>query len=270
MVPGPGRTNSPPFSVVFGYNPSVSSPHRLAESEGISTSGAESWCSTESLVSNLQPLLFLPRFYHNYINTNSFGGGGRMLKWETEKAFAPSPYSETAGTPYLLIPPISWPWNGGRENSLSLTSGGSKNVSLTYIAATWCSAGYWGDCGLPCIREGWISKMDERCSHESQVGVFKKKFHSVVESTESQTVCVQRASSKHPISASKSSAQRVLFLTMPSKLILQVIRLEKSQTPAEIHITAKSTFFHQSVIHFNKRGNSPTIHQPSTNETKLQ
>jgi len=43
--------------------------------------------------------------------------------------------------------------------------------------------------------------MDERCSCESQVGVLKTKFHSVVESTESQTVFVERASSKHPISA---------------------------------------------------------------------
>lgn len=108
---------------------------------------------TESLVTNLQPLLFLPRFYYNYINTNSFWGGG-ILKWETEKAFVPSPYSETAGTPYLLIPPISWPWNEGRENSSSLTSGGSKNVSLTYIAATSVQCGVLGRMWTPTFQGG--------------------------------------------------------------------------------------------------------------------
>lgn len=113
--------------------------------------------------------------------------------------------------------------------------GAPKMCPLPTLLLLRCSAGYWGECGLPRFREGWISKMDDRCSHESQVGVFKKKFHSMVESTESQTVCVQRASSKHPISASKSSAQRVLFLTMPSKLTLQVIRLEKSDTCRNTH-----------------------------------
>lgn len=155
MVPGPGRTNSPPFSEVFGYNPSVSSPYRLAESEGISTSGAESWCPTDrvpghqSTAPALPPQILLQLHKHKQL----LGGGG-ILKWETEKAFVPSPYSETAGTPYLLIPPISWPWNEGRENSSSLTSGGSKNVSLTYIAATSVQCGVLGRMWTPTFQGG--------------------------------------------------------------------------------------------------------------------
>ena len=101
----------------------------------------------------------------------------------------------------------------------------------------------------PAYQEGMNFKNDERWSQEGQVGVLKKKFHSVVESTDSQTIFVKSVSSKHTISASKSSAQQVPFLTMASKLTLQSHQIEENLTPTLIHITAKPTFFHQSVIH---------------------
>lgn len=175
MVPGPGRTNGPPFPEGSGYNPLFAHCTGWLSQRGISIGGAERWCPTELLVTNLQPLFFLPRLHYSYINTKGF----TFLKNTVKSAKQKGPLF-LVPTVKLLEPLTSWslPSHGrgmGAEKTHHLwPSEAPKIDSLPTLLLLWCSTQYWGECGLQPISNGWISKMDGRWSHESQVGILKK------------------------------------------------------------------------------------------------